>query len=54
MHQDGSLGMFPFGSLDVWGLATSKPSCPNYAFGIDLTPTPISVAKLRIFHIELM
>ena len=41
MHQDGLSVMFPLGSQEVSGLATSDPSHPNDPVGIDLTPTPI-------------
>ena len=53
MHRDGSSVMFPLGSRDVSGLATSDPPRSNDPVGIDLTPTPIPAAKLRIFHTKL-
>ena len=48
MHRDGSSEMFPLGSWGVSGLATSDPPHPNDPVGIDLTPTPIPAANLRI------
>ena len=49
MHRDGSSVMFPLGSWGVSGLATSDPTTyPNDPVGIDLTPTTIPAANLRI------
>ena len=48
MHRDGSSVMFPLGSWEVLGLATSDPPRPNDPVGIDLTPTPIPAANLHI------
>ena len=50
MYRDGSSVMFPLRSQRVSGLATSDSHRPNDPVGIDLIPTPIPTAKLRIFH----
>ena len=50
MHRDGSSVMFPLGSRRGGGFGSCniRPSHPNDPVGIDLTPTPIPAAKLRI------
>ena len=48
MLRDGSSVMFPLGSWGFLGLSTSDPPHPNDPVGIDLTPTPIPAANLRI------
>ena len=54
MHWDGSSVMFPLGSLAGGGSCNIRPPCPNDSVGIDLMPTPISAAKLCIFHARQM
>ena len=51
MHRDGSSMMFPLG-LGGGGVRVvqHQTPLPNAPVGIDLTPTPIPAAKLRIFH----
>ena len=53
MHRDESSVMFPLGSVGV-GSCNIRPPRPNKPVGIDLTPTPIPAAKLRIFHPKQM
>ena len=50
MHRDGSSVMFPLGS-GGFGSCIIRPPHPNDPVSMDLTPTPIPVANLRI-HIR--
>ena len=48
MHRDESSVMFPFGFMGGFGSCNSRSPNPNDPVGIDLTPTPIPAANLRI------
>ena len=55
MHRDGSSVMFPLGLRGGgFGSCNIEPPRPNDLAGIDLTPTPIPAAKLRMFHTRQM
>ena len=54
MHCDGSSVMYPLCFTGGFGSCNIRTTSQNHAAGIDLTPTPISAAKLRIFPTKQM
>ena len=54
LNRDGSSVMFPLGSPSGFGSCNIRTPSPNDPFGIDLTPTSIPAAKLRVFHTRKM
>ena len=54
MNRDGSSVMFPLGSRGGVGSCNIRPPRPNDHVGIDLTPTPIPAAKLRIHTRQIL
>ena len=54
MHRDGSSVMYPLDSRGAGRVFKHQILSPNDPVGIDLSPTPILAAKLRIFHTKQM